>query len=75
MENNYYQLLVEMAAFFLPLPLIMLMQAVLGNTVAYLTMLVIGIAFIATSPMWMRNIYTRMMKRKYILLEGFRAWR
>lgn len=75
MENNYYQLLVEMAAFFLPLPLIMLMQAVLGNTVAYLTMLVIGIAFIATSPMWMRNIYTRMMKRKYILLEGFRASR
>lgn len=75
MENNYYQLVVEMAAFFLPLPLIMLMQAVLGNTVAYLTMLVIGIAFIATSPMWMRNIYTRMMKRKYILLEGFRASR
>ena len=75
MENNSYQLVVEMAAFFLPLPLIMLMQAVLGNTVAYLTMLVIGIAFIATSPMWMRNIYTRMMKRKYILLEGFRASR
>ena len=75
MENNYYQLVVELAAFFLPLPVIMLLQAVLGNTVAYVTMLVIGIAFIATYPKWMRNIYTRMMKRKYILLEGFRASR
>lgn len=75
MENNYYQLLVEMVAFFLPLPFISVLQAMLGNTAAYITMLVIGLAFIFTYPIWMRNIYHRMMKRKYILLEGFRASR
>lgn len=75
MENNYYQLLVEMIAFFVPLPFISLLQTLLSDTVAYLTMLFIGIAFIVTYPIWMRNIYQRMMKRKYILLEGFRASR
>ena len=75
MENNYYQLLVEMIAFFVPLPFISLLQTLLSDTVAYLTMLFIGVAFIFTYPIWMRNIYQRMMKRKYILLEGFRASR
>jgi len=66
---------VELAAFFLPLPLVTVMQTLMGDTVAYIVMLVIGLAFISTYRIWTRNIYQRMMKRKYILLEGFRASR
>ena len=44
-------------------------------TFAYTIMLVIGLAFIFTHQLWMRNIYNRMMRRKYILLEGFRSSR
>lgn len=74
-ENNYYQLVVELAAFFVPLPIVTVMQTLLGDTVAYLSMLAIGLGFILTQRLWMRNIYQRMMKRKYILLEGFRSSR
>jgi hypothetical protein len=74
-ENNYYQVVVQLVAFFFPLMLISLLQAFLPDHVAYTIMLVIGLAFIFTHQLWMRNIYNRMMRRKYILLEGFRSSR
>ncbi len=74
-ENNYYQVVVQLVAFFFPLMLISLLQAFLPDHVAYTIMLVIGLAFVLTHQLWMRNIYNRMMRRKYILLEGFRSSR
>ena len=55
--------------------LISLLQAFLPDNVAYSIMMAIGLAFIFTHKLWLRNIYNRMMKRKYILLEGFRSSR
>lgn len=75
MENNYYQVVVQLVAFFFPIALISILQAFLSETTAYITMMIIGIAFIATHRLWLRNIYNRMMRRKYILLEGFRSSR
>ena len=75
MENNYYQVVVQLVAFFFPLMLISILQAFLPDNVAYTIMLVIGLAFIVTHQWWLRNIYNRMMRRKYILLEGFRSSR
>ena len=75
MENNYYQVVVQLVEFFFPLMLISLLQAFLPDNVAYSIMMAIGLAFIFTHKLWLRNIYNRMMKRKYILLEGFRSSR
>ena len=74
-ENNYYQLAVQMIALFAPLMLISLLQALLPDNMAYCFMMLIGFGFIVTNKLWMRNIYNRMMARKYILMEGFRSSR
>lgn len=75
MESNYLQLVIEMVAFFLPIAFVSVIQISVSETVSYLIMLVIGLLFIATHSLWMRNIYNRMMRRKYVLMEGFRSSR
>lgn len=75
MENNYWQVAIEMICLFVPVIFVSLLQVALGNTWAYITMLVIGIAFIATHRLWLRNIYNRFMRKRYGLMEGFRATR
>ena len=75
MENNYYQVVVQMLAFFLPIVLISVLQLFCSETVAYVVILLIGVVFVVTQPLWMRNIYNRMMQRKYVLMEGFRSSR
>ena len=74
-ENNYFQLGAEMVAFIVPMLLVSTMQAIWGNQVSYIIMLLIGIVFIFLHPIWLRNIYQRMMKKKYVLMEGFRSSR
>ncbi|MCR5129944.1 MAG: DUF5687 family protein [Prevotella sp.] len=75
MENNYYQVVVQLVAFFFPIMFISILQAFLSDTVAYIIMMIVGIGFIVTHKIWLRNIYNRMMRRKYILLEGYRSSR
>jgi hypothetical protein len=75
MENNYEQLIINLAAFFLPIIFISILQAFMSKTASYIVMLVIGLIFVLTYNMWMRNIYNRMMKRKYKNLEVMRATR
>jgi hypothetical protein len=53
----------------------MLLQAIFSDNVAYWVLILIGLAFTLTEPYWMRNIYRRMMKRRYDNLEGFHATR
>ena len=55
--------------------LLSVLQLLCSETVAYVVILLIGLGFIATKNLWMRNIYNRMMRRKYILLEGFHSSR
>ena len=74
-ENNYIQILVEFAAFLLPLVLINLMPLLFGETGGAISIMVIGLLFIGLSPYWIRDIYKRMMKRRYENLESFHASR
>ena len=74
-ENNYFQIAAEMIAFLVPMIIVSLIQTFFGDNVAYIIMLTIGIMFILTNKLWMRNIYNRMMKRRYVNIEAFRASR
>ena len=75
MENSYWQLVVEMFCLFVPVIFVSVLQAACGATAAYIIMLVIGVLFIATHHLWLRNIYNRFMKRRYRNMAGFRASR
>lgn len=74
-ENNYFQIAAEMVAFILPMILVSVLQTTLGDNASYAVMFVIGLVFILTYRIWLRNIYHRMMKKKYELLDGFRSSR
>ena len=74
MENKW-QAIASMVAMFVPVILVLLLQAIFDETVAYITLIIIGAAFTLTESWWLRNIYSRMMKRRYVNLEGFHATR
>ncbi len=75
MEDSKWQILVEMFCLIVPVALVSVFQFALGDTLAYVTMLLVGIAFIATHKLWLRNIYNRFMRNRYLNMEGFRASR
>lgn len=75
MENNYRQLAVTMGCLFVPSIIITTLNGFMSEQQVYASMLVVGAVFIATSKLWLRNIYNRMMRKKYQLLEGFQSSR
>lgn len=75
METNFLQVAVELAAFLLPLLLLNVMPLLFGQTGGAIALIIIGIAFIATYRIWIRDIYRRLMKRRYENMEGFHATR
>ena len=74
-ENNYIQLVAELANFVIPMMLASVLQTFLSNTWTYTIMLLIGCVFVTTHNIWLRNIYERLMKRRYTNMESFRATR
>lgn len=74
MENKW-QGIASMVAMFVPVILVLLLQAIFSENMAYITLIIIGAAFTLTESWWLRNIYRRMMKRRYINLEGFHSTR
>lgn len=74
MENKW-QMIVSMVAMFLPVIVVSLLQLIFSDTVAYWILIIIGVAFTLTEAYWIRNIYRRMMVRRYQNLEGFHATR
>lgn len=75
METNYLQVVVELFVFFVPVIVIQILLTFLSTTAVYVTLLLVGLTFIATEPLWMRNIYRRMMLRRYMNMEGLRSSR
>ena len=69
--ENGMQLFIELFAFFGPILITGLGYLLVGLTYTYIILCVIGLAFIATHHLWIRNIYNRMMKRRYENIEGF----
>ncbi len=73
--ENGMQIVIEMVALFGPGIIAAVGFALVGETYTYLFMLVLGLCFIVTHPFWIRNIYSRMMQRRYDNLEGFHSTR
>ena len=73
--ENGLQMIIEMVAMFLPLVSVTVLLLVFDETTAYLIMIAVGVVCTLTHPWWLRNIYMRMMRRKYENLDGFRATR
>jgi hypothetical protein len=73
--ENGIQLILQMVSMFSPLILVSVLIFLASETVAYIVLIIIGLAFTLTHPIWLRHIYVRMMKRKYANLEGFTASR
>lgn len=73
--ENGRQLIIESIAFLLPGVLVVVLHLFFEATVAYLVQMVFGLCFVVTYPWWLRNVYSRMMHRRYVLLEGFHSTR
>lgn len=69
------QLIIELVGMFLPLLLVGVLLAVCSEEVTYIIMALLGLILTIAHPLWLRNIYLRMMQRKYQNLEGFHASR
>lgn len=72
-QNSYLNIIISLATFGIPYALNALLQAIAGDSVAYSIELVLGLLFIVTHDLWLRNIYHRMAARRYTLLQGFRS--
>ena len=73
--ENGMQIAIEMFALIGPILITGLGYLLVGLTYTYIFMCVIGLAFIVTHPLWIKNIYQRMMERRYENLEGFHSTR
>ena len=69
------QMIIMGLAMGIPLILDSLLTALFSETIAYTLLTVIGLAFIATHNIWIKNIYNRFMKRRYENMEASRASR
>ncbi|MBO4810834.1 MAG: hypothetical protein J5552_04635 [Prevotella sp.] len=69
------QLVIELVGMFLPLVLVGGLLLVFSDEVTYIIMALIGLVLTIAHPLWLRNIYQRMMLRKYENMEGFHASR
>ena len=75
MENNYLQLVASLSVFIIPITFVEILQTFFSDMVAFSIMAVIGLSFVITNKLWIRNIYTRLMARRYENMEGFRSSR
>ena len=71
--GTFFQTMIIMAGFFLPVIILQVLTSLCSENTALLIILGIGLAFTLTHPLWMRNIYKRFMKRRYENMEGFRC--
>lgn len=73
--DNMAQTVVGVLVFTVPAALSWALSVLLGETAAYIALIAIGVAFTATHNLWLRNIYKRLMARKYVNMEGFHSTR
>ena len=73
--GSFYQTLLTMAAFFLPMLINAILSPLFGVEVTQWIFIGLGITLILASPYWIKNVYNRFMKRRYENMEGFRSSR
>ena len=74
-SSNWIQGLITGGAFMLPLLIDKILSGLLQEEVAHIILILLGLGFIATHNLWIKNIYKRFMKRRYKNMEEFRASR
>ncbi len=74
-ENSFLMVGVEIAAFTMPLILIILFPTLMGETMGAIVLIALSLAVVVSYRLWIRDIYRRMMKRRYENLESFRSSR
>lgn len=72
-ESNYFQVIAELVAMFCPVMIISILNGLLSEDLVFIVLLVVGLAFILTHKLWIRNIYKRFMVRRYKNMCSFRA--
>ena len=74
-KNSKTQAIVSMVALFVPMIIMSVMLNLLDRQTASVIMLCLGLAGTLFSDIWIKNIYKRFMKRRYVNMEGFRDTR
>jgi len=64
---------ITMITMFVPVIIMLVLNAIFGATVTNIFMLITGLGFTLTSKYWLAWIYNRFLKRKYKNMEGFRS--
>ena len=73
--GTFYQQLIAGSAFFVPVAIDSFLRGLFNETISLWILLIMGILFTAGNDLWMRNIYKRLMVRRYNNMEGFRGTR
>lgn len=73
--ENGMQIIIELIALFGPGVIVTIGYITVGLTSTFIFMALLGLGFIVTYPLWIRNVYNRMMKRRYENIEGFHSTR
>ena len=66
---------IAIAALLLPSLIMSGIESIMSATSAHVTIMIVGILFVITNSLWIRNIYRLFMKRRYRNMEGFRETR
>ncbi len=74
-RRSYTQQVLALIVLFIPLGLERLALLTLGSPWAYVLMIAMGLAGLATHRLWLGRIYASFMARRYANMEGFRASR
>lgn len=74
-QGNMMQQIISIAVLFVPIAFEKLSVLLLGELWGYVLLIALGMMGIATHKLWLRNIYTRLMARRYTNMDGFRASR
>lgn len=72
-QANMAQNIMSFTILFVPIGLEKLCVTLCGDIWGHVILIILGLIGILTHKIWLRNIYQRMMARRYINLEGFRA--
>ncbi len=71
-QNSKSQFIVSMVALFLPMIIMSVLFGLFNRETASLILFILGLTGTFLYPLWIKNIYKRFMKRRYVNMDGFR---
>ncbi|MFV0538869.1 MAG: DUF5687 family protein [Dysgonomonas sp.] len=66
-------IIINMLAMFIPMTIVLTINAIFSQTAGCYFMLTVGLAFTLTSNYWIKWTYGNFLKRRYKNMEGFRS--